>query len=167
MCRCEWEVIRKKRDRSHAKTEGKAVFAGVLIGGRAREARLAPLGLALSTRDGLLFYMVLLTRSAWSARIEISSVTGNCGGLPGRAPHGARGLKYTPKGDKIVYVLGRAPHGARGLKCGTMCSVPQKGGTRSAWSARIEIDRQPSVVRHFWRRAPHGARGLKFKLLRR
>ncbi len=71
MCRCEWEVIRKKRDRSHAKTEGKAVFAEVLIGGRAREARLEPLGLALSTREGLLCLMVLLTRSEWSAWIEI------------------------------------------------------------------------------------------------
>ena len=35
--------------------------------------------------------------------------------LLGRAPHGARGLKWKPKETKKTKA-GRAPHGARGLK---------------------------------------------------
>ena len=58
--------------------------------------------------------------------------------IPGRAPHGARGLKYhqTTTFDNISR---RAPHGARGLK---LCDD--------------EGNLHDEVCR-----APHGARGLK------
>ena len=39
--------------------------------------------------------------------------------LPGRAPRGARGLKYYVAGS-VCTRLRRAPRGARGLKCGTV-----------------------------------------------
>ena len=44
---------------------------------------------------------------------HIKAFTGIIGG---RAPHGARGLKYKYKATDGTEKLGRAPHGARGLK---------------------------------------------------
>ena len=57
----------------------------------------------------------------------------------GRAPHGARGLKYGVNGNTALTLKGRAPHGARGLK---LC-----------WPVSLPLFRS---------RAPHGARGLKY-----
>ena len=81
----------------------------------------------------------------------------------GRAPHGARGLKFwnsaegalagesrpawgawieiVTKAVTLDRIVGRAPHGARGLKCTGNIPAVEKAG-----------------------RAPHGARGLKYKL---
>ena len=45
----------------------------------------------------------------------------------GRAPHGARGLKFCLAGGNEPLVR-RAPHGARGLKCSVLClraALPQ------------------------------------------
>ena len=56
----------------------------------------------------------------------------------GRAPRGARGLKFGDK-DVVLVVSGRAPRGARGLK---LPGLALRGPTRG--------------------RAPRGARGLKF-----
>ena len=77
-----------------------------------------------------------------------------------RAPHGARGLKF-----HLLLVLGldtsRAPHGARGLK--SLCCLPSthhlpSRPTRGAW---IEIG-QRGGDNLIFSRAPHGARGLKY-----
>ena len=56
----------------------------------------------------------------------------------GRAPRGARGLKFPMSDQENQILLGRAPRGARGLKSEKMMAGVNK-----------------------WSRAPRGARGLK------
>ena len=56
----------------------------------------------------------------------------------GRAPHGARGLKFV-KADTNICYEGRAPHGARGLKYRHQMQELKKDLSRPAWGAWIEI----------------------------
>ena len=106
--------------------------------------------------------------------------------MSGRAPHGARGLKFALLWPRRFRTGRRAPHGARGLKC-HFCeqgkvkppSRPARGArieilstrtaltfamSRPARGARIEIQSDPCSVSVYKGRAPHGARGLKFSL---
>ena len=78
-----------------------------------------------------------MSRPVWGAWIEIWRAAVRYAVHLGRAPYGARGLKYQTN-DESKTKTGRAPYGARGLK--------------------LEQKRTPS-----WgdRRAPYGARGLK------
>ena len=62
----------------------------------------------------------------------------------GRAPRGARGLKYTHDG---VHIAGGASRPSRG-----------------AW---IEMQNQRLIIAHVHRRAPRGARGLKYIVTKR
>ena len=102
----------------------------------------------------------------------------------GRAPHGARGLKFRRRFNGYR-PHGRAPHGARGLKlsaCGRgqrglrsrpargawieivggAVLVEQVGESRPARGAWIEIFPPLRCPRRWAGRAPHGARGLKY-----
>ena len=79
----------------------------------------------------------IVSRPARGAWIEIARCCHRPVCPPGRAPHGARGLKYYYKVDEDGK-QSRAPHGARGLKY---------GGAHACHGLRG--------------RAPHGARGLK------
>ena len=78
----------------------------------------------------------------------------------GRAPHGARGLKWTlgngPGGQRR-----RAPHGARGLKLNQVSPTLNDYESRPARGARIEIAEELLLQLPDKGRAPHGARGLK------
>ena len=56
----------------------------------------------------------------------------------GRAPHGARGLKFHAVGGGVL-ADGRAPHGARGLKFAHEDVVVGLVGSRPARGAWIEI----------------------------
>ena len=98
------------------------------------------------------------TRGAW---IEMLWCSGASISLNGRAPHGARGLKFgvsvqNPKAD-----YRRAPHGARGLKFCIPVQNPKANYCRAPHGARglkySGSERHPSLCG----RAPHGARGLK------
>ena len=78
------------------------------------------------------------SRPAWGAWIEIERTIGQILDWDGRAPHGARGLKYVKNSFRFVIFT-----------------------SRPAWGAWIEIgwkcaNRSPGSGR-----APHGARGLK------
>ena len=61
----------------------------------------------------------------------------------GRAPHGARGLKFHAVGGGVL-ADGRAPHGARGLKFAHEDVVVGLVGSRPARGAWIEIPPAPS-----------------------
>ena len=78
-----------------------------------------------------------------------------------RAPHGARGLKYSPQASEGV-VCRRAPHGARGLKYRLPEACYLRVASRPARGAWIEICISVGRVGDSVGRAPHGARGLKF-----
>ena len=101
----------------------------------------------------------------------------------GRAPHGARGLKWNPtvrgapgrgsrpaRGAWIeIYMYPspwsgsrrRAPHGARGLKYGGSRGRQGQEQSRPARGAWIEMTPSSRPVWSRKGRAPHGARGLK------
>ena len=57
----------------------------------------------------------------------------------GRAPHGARGLKYGRTCAGRYAGPGRTPHGARGLKSVWKCLWNAGAMSRPAWGAWIEI----------------------------
>ena len=57
--------------------------------------------------------------------------------------------------------MGRAPHGARGLKYKLIDTKTNEQESRPAWGAWIEIERVVLPLHHPASRAPHGARGLK------
>ena len=82
----------------------------------------------------------------------------------GRAPHGARGLKYGGSATGGHAHHGRAPHGARGLKFFGRGSLLFSGLSRPARGAWIEIRFIGSFGPRCYRRAPHGAHGLKLHL---
>ena len=78
----------------------------------------------------------------------------------GRAPHGARGLKYQRQGSGRRRPR-RAPHGARGLKFIGSKIPAVRLRSRPAWGAWIEMLSPFSYLCSCLGRAPHGARGLK------
>ena len=82
----------------------------------------------------------------------------------GRAPQGARGLKYSAPPINAASVSRRAPQGARGLKSVSIEGVKELYESRPARGAWIEI--LPSFKRFIVStgRAPQGARGLKSKM---
>ena len=84
-------------------------------------------------------YAFLLSRPVWGAWIEI--------------PSGRRWRPSTP---------GRAPYGARGLKFLRECLVAGAAKSRPVWGAWIEIAYLAYSTSVRVRRAPDGARGLKF-----
>ena len=57
-----------------------------------------------------------MSRPVWGAWIEISRCLAHCFVTVGRAPYGARGLKYVGVSQNIILLSSRAPYGARGLK---------------------------------------------------
>ena len=61
-----------------------------------------------------------------------------------RAPHGARGLKQEEM-QGLANERGRAPHGARGLKRDWRRRRLQKLRSRPAWGAWIETNRRQST----------------------
>ena len=77
-----------------------------------------------------------------------------------RAPQGARGLKYCPRGGLLHY-LRRAPQGARGLKCYEIENKWMPRWSRPARGAWVEIQETGEPDERQERRAPQGARGLK------
>ena len=79
-----------------------------------------------------------MSRPVWGAWIEIAPYLYRGRAAPGRAPYGARGLKYQTN-DESEAETGRAPYGARGLKL--VLNLP--------------------FIMPIVRRAPYGARGLK------
>ena len=104
------------------------------------------------------------SRPARGAWVEILCVFDAVRDFAGRAPQGARGLKYESAGCCGLPVYGRAPQGARGLKF----RLPFTRG-------RLSISRAPQGARglkynhiktkvNATGRAPQGARGLKSKL---
>ena len=123
--------------------------------------------------------MSLPARGAW---IETVLVVCACLSVPGRSPHGGRGLKpvrrdvipvpprrspHGGRGLKLKYMRGdtdelrRSPHGGRGLKPGQLIfytliamSLPARGAWIETTSARC---RNPAMTS----RSPHGGRGLK------
>ena len=108
------------------------------------------------------------SRPAWGAWIEMTtqrrrSHTGTCLlYTSSRAPHGARGLKYTSL-ISVRETPRRAPHGARGLKSTIKIAVAPLPHGRAPHGARGLKYRWALVVIKERRRAPHGARGLKFE----
>ena len=102
------------------------------------------------------------SRPAWGAWIEIPTCTRRfrCGS--GRAPHGARGLKYM-KENAIKAAMGRAPHGARGLKFTLIRLFSTLQMSRPVWGAWIEMLSGPGFLPKIPGRAPYGARGLKYQ----
>ncbi len=71
-------------------------------------------------------------RGAWIETIEIVLAEY---ADPGRAPHGARGLKLGVSPGRNAGI-GRAPHGARGLKritCVVACVIVMSRPARGAW----------------------------------
>ena len=56
---------------------------------------------------------------------------------------------------------GRAPYGARGLKYGHLGGLHPQAQSRPVWGAWIEICLYPLIVYLPACRAPYGARGLK------
>ena len=67
------------------------------------------------------------SRPVWGAWIEINRIGRENKVKAGRAPYGARGLKYLDVQQKRVEIVRRAPYGARGLKCGAgLCRGPGK-----------------------------------------
>ena len=101
-----------------------------------------------------------LSLSSWRAWIEMRIGTPQIPALPGRSPHGERGLKYGLA--RIVLMLTRrSPHGERGLKCDgralgehVVCRSPH-GERGLKWNRLRRFE--PSEVG----RSPHGERGLK------
>ena len=83
----------------------------------------------------------------------------------GRAPQGARGLKFCCAMGWLIW-CSRAPQGARGLKsypCSKRCICAWSCPARGTW---IEIRSiTPSGRKRDYSRAPQGARGLKFRCL--
>ncbi len=101
------------------------------------------------------------SRPARGAWVEILCVFDAVRDFAGRAPQGARGLKYESAGCCGLPVYGRAPQVARGLKF----RLPFTRG-------RLSISRAPQGARglkynhiktkvNATGRAPQGARGLK------
>ena len=128
------------------------------------------------------------SRPVWGAWIEIGTKKSSGDSSAGRAPYGARGLKYAELGLFWCAVQGRAPYGARGLKSCFSILFGKISRSRPVWGAWIEIackrcpggfcgGRAPYGARglkcciaqnwrsFLWRRAPYGARGLKFQSL--
>ena len=102
------------------------------------------------------------TRGAW---IEIRSCRAHKSYTHGRAPHGARGLKYGGRPNRYAGKYCRAPHGARGLKWNNLLPCDDLQVSRPTRGAWIEIDLMTTFDEMSNRRAPHGARGLKFLVL--
>ena len=129
-------------------------------------------------------WMGTMSRSSRSAWIEILSVVSRPSCSAGRAPRGARGLKYNelfpqhslvgraPRGARglkfrinvapLTYWKGRAPRGARGLKCmaGQDGVSQHRRAPRGARGLKCIPKAYDCIV---YRRAPRGARGLKFE----
>ena len=75
----------------------------------------------------------IASRPARGAWIEITPDTPRFRLLTsGRAPQGARGLKYHGRAHALERLPGRAPQGARGLKCQKMAAEAQKAKSRPA-----------------------------------
>ena len=83
---------------------------------------------------------------------------------PGRAPHGARGLKFMSCEMLRKKNKSRPAWGAwiEIFVWPRFAPAPQ---SRPAWGAWIEITAPKSAENRLFRRAPHGARGLKSYLL--
>ena len=79
----------------------------------------------------------------------------------GRAPHGARGLKFRRQHGQKCRPR-RAPHGARGLKSGSGGRLTNRSVSRPTRGAWIEICRNQGEHGGCNGRTPHGVRGLKF-----
>ena len=82
----------------------------------------------------------------------------------GRAPYGARGLKYTAMMDNEVLKSSRAPYGARGLKFQGEEQVHRLWRSRPIRGAWIEITYLTGASEGRPSRAPYGARGLKSRI---
>ena len=109
-----------------------------------------------------LLSMFHVSRPAWGAWIEISTMLFLSRVPRRRAPHGARGLKSHSACTLRGYRPRRAPHGARGLKSIGIGLMAFGATSRPAWGAWIEIRWRTGTCRpRLRRRAPHGARGLK------
>ena len=80
--------------------------------------------------------------------------------IAGRAPQGARGLKFKSHFG-VTSPDGRAPQGARGLKYGLGDGIPSSPPSRPARGAWIEINKGLIYSNMGIGRAPQGARGLK------
>ena len=102
--------------------------------------------------------------------------------LPGRSPHGERGLKLRPVFLRPIHGR-RSPHGERGLKYWLKPILLNPGQSLPAWGAWIEIKEAqllkkaltslpawgawieiPKSLKNFsyqYGRSPHGERGLK------
>ena len=81
-----------------------------------------------------------MSRPARGAWVEIVLVSVDVDGAGGRAPQGARGLKYHLFGDGELNA-GRAPQGARGLKWQRPLPCGRKRQSRPARGAWVEICR--------------------------
>ena len=79
----------------------------------------------------------------------------------GRAPYGARGLKYAHHQAQMWLCGGRAPYGARGLKSSRCISSDNGRRSRPVWGAWIEMICRKMKKPASFGRAPYGARGLK------
>ena len=85
-----------------------------------------------------------------------------------RAPQGARGLKWVGLGGILSPSPCRAPQGARGLKCKIMYQGYGDSTSRAPQGARgLKFCVQFISLCTVLRRAPQGARGLKWNLGRR
>ena len=101
------------------------------------------------------------SRPVWGAWIEITPPSLWRHPPPGRAPYGARGLKFYA-GHTFKVVDSRAPYGARGLKSLPRSHRRRRLGSRPVWGAWIEIQVVLLLSIILMRRAPYGARGLKW-----
>ena len=101
------------------------------------------------------------SRPAWGAWIEMSLHQKVFRFGKSRPAWGAW-IEIFP--STVVYADGRAPHGARGLK---FCLLPTPTillWSRPAWGAWIEITGSRNAQAAGAGRAPHGARGLKCQI---
>ena len=64
------------------------------------------------------------------------------------------------------HLRGRAPQGARGLKFGSILAANTQIQSRPARGAWVEITENPHVLQVSGGRAPQGARGLKLLKIR-
>ena len=107
----------------------------------------------------------LLSRPVWGAWIEIPLSLAFPLLSWGRAPYGARGLKYVfAPGSPSLYG-GRAPYGARGLKSLGVVLSAILSMSRPVWGAWIEMLWLFGGRITAYSRAPYGARGLKWPAL--
>ena len=103
---------------------------------------------------------LLSSRPAWGAWIEMARVQMPDGRTRGRAPHGARGLKYSMR-TRVQGSLTSRPAWGAWIEIRNTAQPSRPCRSRPAWGAWIEIRGGRHGCRRSRCRAPHGARGLK------